>query len=377
MMNEIYQQLKNFRNSLVKAVFSSPVAGAEFHRVLLRPVQMKNADWQAERFSGAKVFHLNLTDAELLEWLSQVGAQYRQIDCAFSGKSVCFFKRANGYSRKERASAAREVSPQGNNREKEYLLKEGEAIPALVDLGVFTREYKVKADKYDKYKQINRFVELVDDGVRQSNKEEFTVIDFGCGKSYLTFILYYYLVVKMERRARIIGYDLKEDVVARCNGIAQKYGYSGLEFYVNDVTKGKLYEGKVDMVVTLHACDIATDYALAFAVEKGAEHIFSVPCCQHEINGGIKKGGDFDLLLSDGLLKERFSALLTDGIRAELLRQSGYGVDVVEFVDFSHSPKNIMLRAKKTGKAPKRDFSKVEALLQKYGFSQRLYDLLK
>ncbi len=376
-MREIFIELTSARETLVKATFSSPQREAEYARVVLRAVNVKSARWQAERFVGTKVFHLNLTDDALLEWLTGEGKYYRQINLAFAGRSVVFTAKGNGYKRTESKNSLRALPPRGNNREKEYLLKEGEEIPALVDLGVFTPQYQIKSDKYDKYKQINRFVELVDDEVKRSQKSCFTVVDFGCGKSYLTFILYYYLVVKMGRKAQIIGYDLKEDVVAHCNEIAQKYGYDGLTFYVNDVTKGKLYEGKVDMVVTLHACDIATDYALAFAIERGAEYIFSVPCCQHEVNGTISRGGDFDLLLSDGLIKERFSALLTDSIRAEILRQKGYAVDVLEFVDFAHSPKNIMLRAHRASKSKRVDFNKIEDLMKKYAFTQRLYELVK
>ncbi len=376
-MNGIFTEITASRSQLIKIVFSSPQEGAEFTRVVLRPVNLKNARWQAERFAGTKVFHLNLTDETLSLWLEEEGKGYRQIDCSFAGRSVTFLKKGEKYQRKERANNLRATEIGGNNREKEYLLKEGEEILPLVDLGVFTPDFKIKRDKYDKYKQINRFVELVDDEVGKSQKQSFTVIDFGCGKSYLTFILYYYLVVKMGRSARIIGYDLKEDVVKRCNEIAQKYGYTGLEFYVNDVTKGKLYDGEVDMVVTLHACDIATDYALHFAVEHGTKYIFSVPCCQHEVNASIRRGGDFDLLLADGLFKERFSALLTDSVRAEILRQKGYAVDVLEFVDFAHSPKNIMLRAHLAGKRGKEDFSSVEELMKKYCFTHKLYDLTK
>ena len=169
---------------------------------------------------------------------------------------------------------------------------------------------------YDKFRQINRFIELVDDAFRASEQQEITILDFGCGKSYLTFILYYYFTVKRGVKATILGYDLKEDVVEHCNAIAQKYGYDGLRFVVSDVTRDTLADTHVDMVVTLHACDTATDYALWYAVEKGVKHIFSVPCCQHEINATIHKGGDFDVLLRHGLLQERFSALLTDSIRA-------------------------------------------------------------
>lgn len=375
-MKEIVALLQENREQLVKAVFSSPQKGAEYTRVLLRAVDLKNAQWQAERFSGTKVFHLNLTQEELSAWLIEEGSKYAQICVMLSGQTVTFTARKNGYKRSQVQNALKTPVSRQNNREKAYLLKEGEEIPALVDLGVFTPQFQVRADKFDKYKQINRFIEIVDDELGKSQKQSFTIVDFGCGKSYLTFILYYYLVVKKGKQARIIGYDLKADVVANCNQIARKYGYDGLRFYVNDVTAGDLYEGDVDMVITLHACDVATDYALAFAIEKGAEYIFSVPCCQHEVNGSIQRGGDFDLLLAHGLIQERFSALLTDAVRAELIKQSGYAVDVLEFVDFAHSPKNIMLRARKKKKASPPDYEKVQSLMRTYQFEQTLYKLL-
>lgn len=378
-MKEIFEDLTKKRDTLVKATFSSPREGAEFSRTVLRPVQLKSgARWQSERFAGTKVFHLNLTDEALGGWQDGEGSAYRQIALFSAGKTVTYLRRGAGWKRSEAGNALSAPAVRGNNREKEYLLKEGEAIPAFVDLGVFTADYRIKADKYDKYKQINRFLEIVDDALRGVNKKSFTLLDFGCGKSYLTFFLYHYLVKMRGMNAKIVGYDLKADVVAQCNEIAEKYGYDGLRFYVNDVTKGGLYEGEIDAVVTLHACDVATDYALAFAVERGAEYIFSVPCCQHEVNGSIRAGGDFDLLLRHGLFKERFSALLTDAVRAELLRATGYSVDVLEFVDFSHSPKNVMLRARRTRSVPlaSRDFSRVEGIMEKYGFRQSLYRLL-
>ena len=376
-MKEIFDNLALGRDTLVKATFSSPAAGAEFSRIVLRPVLLKGgARWQAERYAGTKVFHRNLTKEELFPWLEGEGSAYRQICLTFAGKTVTFVRRGTGWKKSEAGNTVLSAASRGNNREKEYLLKEGEAIPAFVDLGVFTADYKIKTDKYDKYKQINRFLEIVDDALRGVDKKSFTLLDFGCGKSYLTFFLYHYLVKMRGMDAKIIGYDLKADVVAQCNAIAEKYGYDGLRFYVNDVTKGGLYEGEIDAVVTLHACDVATDYALAFAVERGAKDIFSVPCCQHEVNGSIRRGGDFDLLMKHGLFKERFSALLTDAIRAELLRAVGYSVDVLEFVDFSHSPKNVMLRAHRVRAVESPDFSAVADLMKKYRFRQTLYRLL-
>ncbi|MBR7165104.1 MAG: SAM-dependent methyltransferase, partial [Clostridia bacterium] len=210
---------------------------------------------------------------------------------------------------------------------------------------------------------------------RHWEKEEIHVLDFGCGKSYLTFFVYYYFAILKKKRVRIIGYDLKEDVVAHCNALAKKYGYHGLSFVVADVTRDVLTHEAIDFVISLHACDVATDFALNYALERDVPYIFSVPCCQHEINSAIKKGGgDLDLFLEHGLLKERMSALLTDAIRAQVLESEGYRVDVLEFVDFAHSPKNIMLRAKKTAHK-KKNFTALKDMEDRYGFRQTLLHL--
>lgn len=289
------------------------------------------------------------------------------------GTQYCL--RTNGSYKKTGASAAVPRPGGGHNREKEYILREGESIPALVDLGVFTQDYKIVRSKYDKYKQINRFIELIDDEFRRMDRDRITILDFGCGKSYLTFILYYYFAVKKGVKARIIGYDLKADVVEHCNAIAKKYGYEDLEFRVADVKRDALYAEPVDMLVTLHACDTATDYALYYAISHNVKYIFSVPCCQHEINSQIRKGGELDVFLRHGIIKERMSALLTDSIRAELLEDRGYSVDMIEFIDFEHSPKNIMLRAVK-GKAPgSAGTENARALAERYGFKQTLLEL--
>ncbi len=232
----------------------------------------------------------------------------------------------------------------GHNRQKNYILTEGCPIPFLVDLGVMTPEGKVVNVRYDKFRQINRFLEFIEDVLPNLPKErEITVIDFGCGKSYLTFAMYYYLHELRQYKVRITGLDLKEDVISRCADLAVRYGYEGLHFCKGDIAS---YQGaeNVDMVVTLHACDTATDAALKKAVDWGARVILSVPCCQHELNKTISN----DMLapvLRYGLLKERMAALITDGLRADLLEQLGYRVQVLEFIDMEHTPKNILLRA--------------------------------
>lgn len=349
----------------------------EYSKITARPFKSKKGlMWQFEKTKGSQVFHENMTEADFLLWLSTEGKEtFRQICLTAEGTTVHYTVFPDKVKRKETGNSLK-VKAQSHNKEKAYILRQGENIPALVDLGVFSKELTIVKSKYDKFKQINRFIEIIDDAFSKLNKDEITILDFGCGKSYLTFIVYYYFTEIKKVKAKVIGYDLKEDVVKNCNEIAKRYGYTDLKFYVNDVTKGELYEGDIDMVITLHACDIATDFALYHAIENGVPHVFSVPCCQHEICSSIKKGGDYDLLLSHGLIKERFSALLTDSIRAELLKECGYEVDIIEFVDFAHSPKNLMLRCKlKKKKAPQ--LQSIKELTEKYGFTQKLFELIE
>jgi SAM-dependent methyltransferase len=298
---------------------------------------------------------------------------FKQICIQKTNEESIYCKTKTGYKVKSKEKQAK-VANLSNNKAKNYLINEGDDVPAMVDLGIFSKDGKIINSMYDKFKQINHFIELIDHTFKASKMEEITILDFGCGKSYLTFLIYHYFVNMKKIKAKIIGYDIKEDVVKNCNLIAEKYGYDDLKFELSDVSKDALYKGKIDMVITLHACDTATDYALDFAIKNKVKYIFSVPCCQHEINLSIKKGGDFDILMNDGLIKERFSSLLTDSIRTEILRSCGYSVDVIEFVDFAHSPKNLMIRATKN--STKKTLEKVKDLQNKYKFNQKLLELV-
>lgn len=377
-MSIVLDDLTTRLDTLTKAVLSQPLARIGCSRVTIRPLSLRGkAFFQLEYQQGQKVTHRNVTKGQLPGLFAQeLDGLYLQAVLCTETETRQYIRKTNGsYKCTAKGEAQRTAAPKAHDRRKEYILAEGENIPALVDLGVFTPDLRIVKAKYDKYKQINRFIELVDDAFRASEQQEITILDFGCGKSCLTFILYYYFTVKRGVKATILGYDLKEDVVEHCNAIAQKYGYDGLRFVVSDVTRDTLADTHVDMVVTLHACDTATDYALWYAVEKGVKHIFSVPCCQHEINATIHKGGDFDVLLRHGLLQERFSALLTDSIRAAVLEDMGYTVDVIEFIDFAHSPKNLMLRCVKDRRAGERNLSAARELAEKYGFRQTLLEL--
>ena len=363
---------------LEKAVLSQPAKPIFDSKVTIRPIASKSGRiFQAERFRGTKVFHENLAaDALLKLFRDELDGRYRQVLIVASGTAAQYSLKVNGsYKRSVAPAVPRPADALSHNREKSYILAEGENIPALVDLGVFSADFHIVKAKYDKYKQINRFIELVDQAISKDGREKFTILDFGCGKSYLTFILYYYLTVKRGVETEIIGYDLKEDVVEKCGVIAEKYGYSGLHFVRADVSRDTLYDKHIDMIVTLHACDTATDYALFCALSRKADYIFSVPCCQHEVNLSIKKGGELDIFLEHGIIKERMCSLLTDSIRADVLEDMGYKVDLIEFIDFEHSPKNIMLRAVRTGKTGRSRIERAKELAARYGFEQTLLRL--
>lgn len=251
-------------------------------------------------------------------------------------------------------------------------------IEPLIDLGVFTKEGKVINSKYDKYKQINRFVEIIDDEIKKNDYKELTILDFGCGKSYLTFVLYYYFVKIKNINVKMIGLDLKEDVIKKCNDIAKSYKYDNLHFELGDIN-GFKYNNKVDMVITLHACDTATDYALYNAVKWNAKMIFSVPCCQHELNSQMKSD-ELSILTRYGIVQERVAALMTDAVRANILEACGYKTQLLEFIDIAHSPKNILIRASKGNVSKdKREkaICEVNNLVNKFNFEPTLLKLVK
>lgn len=333
---------------LERILLTNPVDASTFSKTKIRPLLLKGElIFQAEEQRGKQAFHKNLNIDEAILYVENCLAHdFRQGEITSAkGKGTVLVSKKGKMTVKFKQQA-RIITQKTleHNRKKQYLLPEGTPVPFLVDLGVMTKEGQIVHSRYDKYRQINRFLEFIEDILPQLDKnKENVIIDFGCGKSYLTFAMYYYLKELKGYPVRIIGLDLKEDVIRHCSELSIRYGYDKLSFTCGDIAS---YEGvdHVDMVVTLHACDLATDYALEKAVGWDAKVILSVPCCQHELNKQIKNPV-LQPVLEYGLIKERMAALYTDAIRAQILEYTGYNTQILEFIDMEHTPKNILLRA--------------------------------
>jgi len=358
--NELHALIEDIVGAgrLLQATFSLPRSKEEgtASKVSVRPVRLKGGlAYQFERQVGAKALHANLAPHDAAADMVRLTASYRQallktaeedvqIRISKKGKPALFRLPPTA---KNRAAAA----PSAHNRAKAYVLPEGEPVPFLVELGVMTADGKVVKAKYDKFRQINRFLETVLDTLPALPRDrELTIVDFGCGKSYLTFALYHLLAVQERRDVRIFGLDLKRDVIEACSALAGRLGWDKLTFAVGDISQYR-GSGQVDMVVTLHACDTATDAALLRAIGWDSRVILSVPCCQHELFGQVNQPL-LAPLLKHGLLKERFAALVTDALRAQLLELAGYRTQLLEFVDLASTPKNVLIRAVRTDAPP-------------------------
>ena len=376
-LQKIIQTL--WSSKLYKIILSNPTGEGAYRKIVLN---RQKKGWQAEQYTEKQVFHENLPEGKVQDYLMEnMSGAFRQCG-AWDGTfehTVRISKKGKVTGMKKRT--AQTEAPKAkteNNRKKNYLLEEGTVIPPLVDMGIFTAEGKVVRSMYDKYRQINRFVELIDDEIDALPKDQtIRIIDFGCGKSYLTFILYYYLVELKKRDVEITGLDLKADVIAHCNKAAEKYGYDKLHFQVGDIGGYETAE-QIDMVISLHACDTATDYALYHAIRWKAKLIFSVPCCQHELNKQMKSD-NLSILTRYGIVKERTAALMTDAIRGNLLTESGYRTQLLEFVDQSHTPKNLLIRAVRSmipASAKKQARAEVDAIEKEFGLQPTLDTLL-
>ena len=400
---ELHSVLTDFFNKrLIQATASGQAEKNDFLKAKIRPVLAKGVlHFQAEEFIGKQAFHKNLTAEEAVDYLQGLmETSFRQLQLEARDKSgtVLVSKKGKVTVKVKKKAAVANVAASASgqdsgstggsdaalqtawanglshNRKKRYILEEGIPVPFLVELGVQTKDGAIVHAKYDKFRQINRFLEFIEDVLPKLDKNQETrIIDFGCGKSYLTFAMYYYLKVLKGYPVRITGLDLKTDVIEHCSRLAKKFGYDSLEFLHGDIAS---YEGtdEVDMVVTLHACDTATDYALEKAVRWNAKVILSVPCCQHEVNKQMESEL-FAPVFHYGIIKERMAALYTDALRAEVLEAIGYRVQILEFIDMEHTPKNLLIRAVKQGKR-KENREAIEAILKEIHTEPTLYRLL-
>lgn len=358
-IQELFQQTLN--RDLIQMTLSGAIDPTRAEKVKVRPVLIRDELlFQETLYRGTQVFHANFDGEELAVRLADhMGTLFRQaqINSADLDATVLISKKGKATVKRRQKNHDRKQdkpSPDLNHdRSKQYILREGQPVDFLVGLGVQMPDGRIAKARYDKFRQINRYLELIEDILdRLPSDRTIRIIDFGCGKSYLTFAMYYYLHEMQGRDIQVTGLDLKADVIRNCNALAVKLGYDKLRFEQGDISG---YQGadQVDMVVSLHACDTATDYALEKAVKWGAEVIMAVPCCQHELNGQIRCE-TLQPILKYGVIKERMAALITDALRADLLEQQGYDVQILEFIDMEHTPKNLMIRAvKRKGMRPK------------------------
>lgn len=352
-LREFFRQMLD--QDIIQITLSNTKDAALGTKAKVRPVLIKGSmSFQETLYKGTQVFHSNHEKEEMVQRLTAyMESLFRQaqVSCALLEGTVLVSKKGTVTIKTKKRSGTdkvtKEMPDMSHNRSKRYILREGEPVDFLVSLGVQTPEGRVVKAKYDKFRQINRYLEFIEDILEKLPADRaIRIVDFGCGKSYLTFAMYYYLKVLQGRDIHVTGLDLKADVIRHCSGLAQKLGYESLEFRQGDISSFQ-GEEKVDMVVSLHACDKATDYALDKAVKWGASVILAVPCCQHELNGQIQ----CDMLqpiLRYGIIRERMAALMTDALRADLLETNGYDTQILEFIDMEHTPKNLMIRAVKT-----------------------------
>lgn len=357
-MRIVLQEILN--EQLTQIVLSNTRDAGRASKVKVRPVCIKDRLlFQETTYRGTQVFHENFSAEEMIlrimEYMQSLFKQgefkspFCEVTVLVSKKGKMTIKNRRKTSDNTDGAPTNKNAILSHNRSKQYILQDGQPVDFLVGLGVQSPDGKVTKARYDKFKQINRYLEFIEDVLEQLPKDRTVrIIDFGCGKSYLTFAMYYYLHELQHRDIEVTGLDLKADVIEHCNQLAKKLCYEKLHFEKGDIST---YEGAdvVDMVVSLHACDTATDYALEKAVKWGAKVIMAVPCCQHEVNRQIKCDA-LQPVLKYGLIKERISALITDAVRANLLEKCGYDTQILEFIDMEHTPKNLLIRAVKSNK---------------------------
>jgi len=376
----------NIYDKLYKIILSKPRKESDYIRV---DIAKSGERFQASMFTARQVFHKNLDATEVGDFIDSLfGETFLQYTAwdnerEYTSRVTKKGKVLTSSRLVSAAPKAKNFAPGSFDVQKNHIIKEGEVILALVDMGVFTKDYKIATAMYDKFQQINRFIELIADETKKIANKQINIIDFGCGKSYLTFLVYYYFAEKRKLPINICGMDLDESVVDTCAKAAEKYGYKSLSFVHGDI--GRQAKPPVDcwgrpgtfnIVISLHACDTATDHAIANAIKWNADLICAVPCCQHELRGQMSPK-NLRLFSEYGIIKERIASLATDAIRAKLLEWAGYKTQIIEFTEMEHTPKNLFIRAKYTGVENKTALEEVEKILGEFSFNPKLLSLLK
>ena len=390
--NILFELIKNIQeDKLIKIVFSDRKSG-DFNKVIIKPIILKSTkNIQIESFRDNKAFHKNidLNNLQELEYnLKEYIDNFKQILLQIEGSDISFIRKKENFSRKEKESNLIKTSNE-HNKKKQYILNEGDKIDFLIELGLMSVEGKILKSSFNKFKQINKYLEFIDDVIEELKAKKLitnhiNVLDFGCGKSYLTFALYYYLKnYRKDLTFSIVGLDLKKDVIEFCNKLAKKLNYENLEFLngnIKDYDKSK----EVDLVFSLHACNNATDYSLEKALSLDAKAILAVPCCHHEFFEKIQKNKNSEfyntlkIMADNGVVLDKFATLATDSFRSLSLELCGYKTKMIEFIDMEHTPKNILIRAIKSKSSNlKEKLVEYNKLKEFLGIKPLLEDLIK
>ena len=390
--NILFELIKNIQeDKLIKIVFSDRKSG-DFNKVIIKPIILKSTkNIQIESFKDNKAFHKNIdlnNLQELEDNLKEYIDNFKQILLQIEGLDISFIRKKENFSRKEKESNLIKTSNE-HNKKKQYILNEGDKIDFLIELGLMSVEGKILKSSYNKFKQINKYLEFIDDVIEELKAKKLitnhiNVLDFGCGKSYLTFALYYYLKnYRKDLTFSIVGLDLKKDVIEFCNKLAKKLNYENLEFLngnIKDYDKSK----EVDLVFSLYACNNATDYSLEKALSLDAKAILAVPCCHHEFFEKIQKNKNSEfyntlkIMADNGVVLDKFATLATDSFRSLSLELCGYKTKMIEFIDMEHTPKNILIKAIKSKSSNlKEKLVEYNKLKEFLGIKPLLEDLIK
>ena len=390
--NVLFELKKNIQeDKLIKIVFSDRQSG-DFNKVIIKPIILKSTkNIQIESFKDNKAFHKNIdlnNLQELEDNLKEYIDNFKQILLQIEGTDISFIRKKENFSRKEKESNLIKTSNE-HNKKKQYILNEGDKIDFLIELGLMSVEGKILKSSFNKFKQINKYLEFIDDVIEELKAKKLitnhiNVLDFGCGKSYLTFALYYYLKnYRKDLTFSIVGLDLKKDVIEFCNKLAKKLNYENLEFLngnIKDYNKSK----EVDLVFSLHACNNATDYSLEKALSLDAKAILAVPCCHHEFFEKIQKNKNSEfydtlkIMADNGVVLDKFATLATDSFRSLSLELCGYKTKMIEFIDMEHTPKNILIKAIKSKSSNlKEKLTEYNKLKEFLGIKPLLEDLIK